>query len=150
VPGGRWETHDTGDRTVINDAYNANPASMLAAFETVRALVGDRPLVLLLGTMRELGTAEAEAHAQIADAAVRLGPVVLGAVGAFVPALEPHARALGDRLVTAADADALGRAVAPRVPPRAVVLLKASRGVRMEQALPHLLESREAPCSTTS
>jgi UDP-N-acetylmuramoyl-tripeptide--D-alanyl-D-alanine ligase len=150
VPGGRWETHDTGDRTVINDAYNANPASMLAAFETVRALVGDRPLVLLLGTMRELGTAEAEAHARIADAAVRLGPVVLGAVGAFVPALEPHARALGDRLVTAADADALGRAVAPRVPPRAVVLLKASRGVRMEQALPHLLESREAPCSTTS
>jgi UDP-N-acetylmuramoyl-tripeptide--D-alanyl-D-alanine ligase len=150
VPGGRWETHAVGDRTVINDAYNANPASMLAAFDTIRAVVGNRPLVLLLGTMRELGTAEAEAHARIADAAVRLGPAVLGAVGAFVPALERHARALGERLVTASDADALGRAVAPRVPARAVVLLKASRGVRMEQALPHLLQAREASCSTTS
>jgi len=150
VPGGRWETHAVGDRTVINDAYNANPASMLAAFDTVQAVLGSRPLVLLLGTMRELGTAEAEAHARIADAAVRLGPTVLGAVGAFVPALERHARALGERLVTAADADALGRAVAPRVPARAVVLLKASRGVRMEQALPHLLQPREASCSTIS
>jgi UDP-N-acetylmuramoyl-tripeptide--D-alanyl-D-alanine ligase len=150
VPGGRWETHAVGDRMVINDAYNANPASMLAAFDTVRAVVGDRPLVLLLGTMRELGSAEADAHARIADAAVRLGPALLGAVGAFVPALARHARALGDRLVTADDADALGRSVAPRVPARAVVLLKASRGVRMEQALPHLLVPREASCSTTS
>jgi len=150
VPGGRWETHAVGDRTVINDAYNANPASMLAAFDTVRSVTGGRPLVLLLGTMRELGTAEAEAHARIADAAVRLGPAVLGAVGAFVPALERHAPALGERLVTAPDADALGRAVAPRVPAGAVVLLKASRGVRMEQALPHLLQPREASCSTTS
>jgi UDP-N-acetylmuramoyl-tripeptide--D-alanyl-D-alanine ligase len=150
VPGGRWEAIAAGDRTVINDAYNANPASMLAAFDTVRAVLGDRPLVLLLGTMRELGSAEAEAHARIADAAVRLTPAVLGAVGAFVPALARHAGTLGDRLVTAPDADALGRAVAPRVPRRAVVLLKASRGVRMERALPHLLESREASCSTTS
>ena len=150
VPGGRWEVHTVGDRTVINDAYNANPASMHAAFATARAIQAGRPLVLLLGTMRELGTLHDAAHEEIAAAAVALAPALVGAVGAFVPALERHAKLLGDRLVTAADPDALGRAMATRIPARALVLLKASRGIRMEQALPHLLASREAPCSTTS
>lgn len=150
VPAGRWEVHTVGERTVINDAYNANPASMHAAFATVRAIQADRPLVLLLGTMRELGAMHDAAHEEIADAALALAPVLVGAVGAFVPPLERRAPVLGDRLVVAPDPETLGKAIAARLPARALVLLKASRGVRMEQALPHLLASREAPCSTTS
>jgi len=150
LPAGRWDVHTVGDRTVINDAYNANPASMHAAFATVRAIQADRPLVLLLGTMRELGAMHEAAHEEIADAAVALAPALVGAVGAFVPPLERRADVLGDRLVVAPDPETLGKAIAARLPARALVLLKASRGVRMEQALPHLLASREAPCSTTS
>jgi UDP-N-acetylmuramoyl-tripeptide--D-alanyl-D-alanine ligase len=150
VPGGRWEVHTAGGWTLINDAYNANPASMRAAFATVEAIRGRRPLVLLLGTMRELGGAQTAAHEEIADAAMALSPALVGAVDAFVPAFARHAGALGARLVTAPDAEALGRAVATRLPAGALVLLKASRGVRMEQALPHLLAFCEAPCSTTS
>lgn len=150
LPGGRWEVHHAGHRTVIHDAYNANPESMRAALETVRAMAADRPVVLLLGSMLELGQVAEEAHAAVAATAVALDPVLVGVVGDFAPAFAKHRKALGDRLVTAADADALGRAVAPRVPSRAVVLLKASRGVRLERALPHLLASREASCSTTS
>jgi len=150
LPPGRWELRQAAGRTVIHDAYNANPASVRAALETVRAIAGNRPIVLLLGSMLELGDLAAAAHAALADAAVALRPALVGAVGDFVPAFAPHAATLGDRLVTAADADALGRAVAPRLPASALVLLKASRGVRMERALPHVLASREAPCSTTS
>ena len=150
LPGGRWEVHYAGDRTVVHDAYNANPASLHAALDTLRAIAHDRPVVLLLGSMLELGPTAAEAHAAAAAAAVALAPVLVGVVGDFVPAFAPYRAALGDRLVTAPDPDALGQAVAPRVPARAVVLLKASRGVRLERALPHLLASREAPCSTTS
>lgn len=149
LPGGRWEVHRAGDRMVVHDAYNANPGSMYAAFETLESMRAGRPVAVLLGTMLELGTAAAAAHADVAAAALRLEPVLVGAVGAFVPAFAPHAAALGARLVTAPDGDALGRAVAGRLPPRAVVLLKASHGVHLERALPHLLAS-EAPCSTTS
>jgi len=134
----------------VHDAYNANPASVRAAFHTVAAIAAGRPIVLLLGSMLELGDLTPSAHAAAADAALALDPVLIGAVGEFVPAFAPHAATLGDRLVTAADADALGRAVAPRLPASALVLVKASRGVRLERALPHLLAPREAPCSTTS
>jgi UDP-N-acetylmuramoyl-tripeptide--D-alanyl-D-alanine ligase len=150
LPGGRWEVHTAGSRTIIHDAYNANPASMAAAFATVEAMAADRPVVLLLGTMLELGDLTRAAHTDVARAALRLRPVLVGAVGEFVAAFGPHAATLGDRLICAADPEALGLAVAPRLPDRAVVLLKASRGVRLERALPHLLDAGEASCSTTS
>ncbi|HEX9632688.1 MAG TPA: UDP-N-acetylmuramoyl-tripeptide--D-alanyl-D-alanine ligase [Gemmatimonadales bacterium] len=150
LPPGRWEVHRAAGRTIVHDAYNANPASVQAALDTVRAISAGRPIVLLLGTMLELGDAAARAHAAAADAAMALGPALVGVVGDFAPAFARHAAALGDRLVIAVDAEALGRAVGPRLPASALVLVKASRGVRLERALPHLLASREAPCSTTS
>jgi UDP-N-acetylmuramoyl-tripeptide--D-alanyl-D-alanine ligase len=149
LPPGRWEVIRAASCTIIHDAYNANPASMSAAFETLRGIAAGRPVVLLLGSMLELGDLAPRAHAAAADAALALEPALVGAVGDFVPAFQAHA-ALGDRLVTAPDADALGRAVAPRMPAAALVLVKASRGMRLERAIPHLLASREAPCSTTS
>ena len=150
LPPGRWEVHHAAGRTIIHDAYNANPASVRAALETVAAIAAGRPIVLLLGSMLELGDLARQAHAEAADAAIALDPALVGAVGEFVPAFVRHAAALGDRLVTAEDADALGRAVALRLPASALVLVKASRGVRLERALPHLLASREASCSTIS
>lgn len=150
LPSGRWEVLRAAGRTIIHDAYNANPASLGAALDTVRAIAAGRPIVLLLGSMLELGELAPRAHAAAAAAAMALAPALVGAVGEFVPAFRPHAAALGDRLVTAPDADALGRAVAARLPASALVLVKASRGIRLERAIPHLLVSREAPCSTTS
>jgi UDP-N-acetylmuramoyl-tripeptide--D-alanyl-D-alanine ligase len=149
LPAGRWEVHDGGGRTVIHDAYNANPASLGAALETVAAIRGGRPLVVAVGSMLELGDATAAEHARLAEAIVRLDPALVGAVGEFVPALERHRATLGARLVTATDADALGRTLAPRLPAHALVLLKGSRGMRLERALPYLLPDSEVPCSTT-
>jgi UDP-N-acetylmuramoyl-tripeptide--D-alanyl-D-alanine ligase len=144
LPAGRWEVHATPRGTVIHDAYNANPASMLAALETVEAIRDARPLVLAVGTMLELGDATAAEHARVADAMVRLDPALIGAVGEFGPALERHRARLGQRLVLAPDSEALGRALGPRIPDRAVVLLKGSRGMRLERALPFLLPTGEA------
>ena len=55
IPGGRGEVIEAGGLTIINDAYNANPASFLAAIGTARAMRGGRRLVFVAGTMRELG-----------------------------------------------------------------------------------------------
>ncbi|HEX9581849.1 MAG TPA: UDP-N-acetylmuramoyl-tripeptide--D-alanyl-D-alanine ligase [Gemmatimonadales bacterium] len=143
LPHGRGELIEAGSLLVLHDAYNANPASLLAALETARAAAGARPLVILVGSMLELGPASRKLHEQAADTIVAAGPALVGAVGEFVPAFKRHAKALGARLVTAEDADALGRAVAPRLEGREFILLKASRGMQLERALAHLLHGRE-------
>jgi UDP-N-acetylmuramoyl-tripeptide--D-alanyl-D-alanine ligase len=148
LPHGRCEIVSAGGLTLINDTYNANPVSLAAALEVARSIRGNRPLVILVGTMLELGEDSRGLHEEMARQVVAAGPDLIGAVGEFVPPLERQH--LGARLLTAADADALGRAVAGRLEGGELVLLKASRGVQMEKAIPHLIGGRETTCSTTS
>jgi UDP-N-acetylmuramoyl-tripeptide--D-alanyl-D-alanine ligase len=89
--------------------------------------------------MLELGERSGALHAEVADRVMAARPALVGAVGAFVPAFEAHAAALGARLLTAEDPATLGARVAERLKGRELVLLKASRGVRLERALPHLV-----------
>ena len=139
LPGGRSELRQDGGLTILNDCYNANPPSFLAAIATARELRRGRRLVFVAGSMRELGAEAPRLHARIAEALVTLDPDLLAAVGDFVPALQPHAAALGSRLITAPDAEAIGPLVAARLEGDEVVVLKASRGVALERILPHLL-----------
>ncbi len=139
LPGGRSELRQEGGLTILNDCYNANPPSFLAAIATARELRRGRRLVFVAGSMRELGAEAPQLHARVAKALVALAPDLLAAIGDFVPALAPHAAALGPRLITAADADAIGPLVAARLEGDEVVVLKASRGVALERILPHLL-----------
>jgi len=74
-------------------------------------------------------------HAAAAADIVALRPVLVAAVGAFVPAFEAHRAALGDHLVVAADAELLGPALRAALRGDEVVLLKASRGVALERVL---------------
>jgi UDP-N-acetylmuramoyl-tripeptide--D-alanyl-D-alanine ligase len=138
IPGGRGELLQEGGLTILNDCYNANPQSFRAAIATATALRGDRRLVFVAGTMRELGADSAALHQEIAEALVDLHPELLAAVGDFVPALEPYAGALRHRLVTAADPIALGPLLADRLRGDELVVLKASRGVALERILPAL------------
>ncbi|MFN8651182.1 MAG: cyanophycin synthetase [Gemmatimonadales bacterium] len=82
--GGRGELI-MGGLTIINDSYNANPASFPAAIATARTMRAGRKLVFVAGTMRELGTEAARHHAAVAAALVGLELDVLAAVGDFVP-----------------------------------------------------------------
>ncbi|HWA16275.1 MAG TPA: UDP-N-acetylmuramoyl-tripeptide--D-alanyl-D-alanine ligase, partial [Gemmatimonadales bacterium] len=68
IPGGRGEVLEVGGLTIVNDAYNANPASFLAAIATARTMRAGRRLVFVAGTMRELGTEAARHHAAVAAA----------------------------------------------------------------------------------
>lgn len=148
LPHGRCEVLTAGDLVLINDTYNANPASFSAALDVAGSLRGNRPLVALVGSMLELGSASPALHDQMAEQILALRPDLIGAVGEFAAAFER--RRIGAGLIVAPDADALGRAVAPRLRGGELVLLKASRGVQLEKAIPHLTSGREATCSTTS
>jgi UDP-N-acetylmuramoyl-tripeptide--D-alanyl-D-alanine ligase len=138
IPGGRGELLQEGGLTILNDCYNANPQSFRAVIATAAALRGDRRLVFVAGTMRELGHDSERLHREIADALVDLHPELLAAVGDFVPALEPYAGALRHRLLTAPDPLTLAPLLAQHLRGDEVVVLKASRGVALERIIPAL------------
>lgn len=134
-----WEP--MGSAVVLNDAYNANPPSMRAAFELMAALDGGRPRVAVLGTMRELGESTARLHEEIARAALDAPFDVVAGVGLFADALGAAVAAgcaEGRRVVTAPDVDELWPLLQPRLAPDALILLKGSRGARLERLLPYL------------
>ncbi|MDX2194117.1 MAG: UDP-N-acetylmuramoyl-tripeptide--D-alanyl-D-alanine ligase [Gemmatimonadales bacterium] len=139
VPGGRSELRQEGGLTILNDCYNANPHSFRAAIATAEALRRGRRLVVIAGTMRELGADAERLHREVAEALVALGPDVLALVGEFVPAIAPWRAGLGDRLLVAPDAEAMAPRVAERLRGDEVVVLKGSRGVALERILPALV-----------
>lgn len=143
VPGGRGQVEELGGLTILNDCYNANPHSFRAAIATARAMRAGRRLVFVAGTMRELGDQSAALHAAVAADLAALRADLLAAVGEFVPPLEAHRAALGDRLVVADDVAALGAALAARLTGEELIVLKASRGVALERIIP-LLTPRAA------
>jgi UDP-N-acetylmuramoyl-tripeptide--D-alanyl-D-alanine ligase len=140
IPGGRSALLELGGLTVIDDTYNANPGSLHWAVQFANWLAQrrQRPLAVVVGSMLELGAESARLHAAAAAEIAALQPALVAAVGAFVPAFEPHRAALGPRLVTAADADTLGPRLKAALTGNEIVLLKASRGVALERVLPHL------------
>ena len=142
IPSGRGGLVQRGALTIIDDSYNANPDSILAALETALTYAARRrrPLVVVLGSMLELGPESARLHAFVADELMSFlpAPEVVCAVGDFVPAFERHRKALGDRLITAPDAEALGPRLKAALQGNEIVLLKASRGVALERVLRHL------------
>ena len=126
-----------GEALLINDSYNSNPGSARAALALLKRVGTGRQSVVVLGTMRELGVHAGRAHAEIARAAVESGATLIAGIGEFGPALEQIAR--GDsRVLTASDVDDLWPRLKPRLAADAVILLKASRGVRLERLVPHL------------
>jgi UDP-N-acetylmuramoyl-tripeptide--D-alanyl-D-alanine ligase len=87
--------------------------------------------------MRELGAHTERLHAEIADRALRSSIEVVAGVGAMGEALR-RAGAGDSRVVVAPDIEELWQSLAPRLDRDAVILLKASRGVRLERLVPHL------------
>lgn len=144
LPGGRVEMGHYGQLTILNDCYNANPQSFRAAIALAQSLRTGRRLVFVAGTMLELGDREAALHREVAADLAALDPELLVAVGAFGPALGPHAAARGDRLLVAPDAEAAAPLLAARLRGDELVVLKASRGVALERILP-AITSRALP-----
>ncbi len=141
LPGGRGAMLELGGGlTVIDDTYNANPGSLHWAVKFAHWLAQhrQRPLAVVVGSMLELGPESARLHAAAAAEIAALGPALVGAVGDFVPAFEPHRGVLGRRLITAPDAEALGSRLKAALAGNEIVLLKASRGVALERVLKDL------------
>jgi len=130
--------------TVVNDAYNANPASMRAALAAFAQLPAASRRGLVLGDMLELGTATSAEHQSLGRVAAQTVPALLLAVGAFAEHVAEGARAAGlspSAIRTAPDAAAAARLLSGWLRPGDLLLLKGSRGVRLERILDRLRAS---------
>jgi UDP-N-acetylmuramoyl-tripeptide--D-alanyl-D-alanine ligase len=127
--------------TLINDAYNANPSSVEAALLALRRFSG-RPVVVL-GEMWELGDEARRAHRLIGERAAALGVQQLFLMGAQAEAVAAGARAAGmqaEAIHIGGSHAEVAEAVAARWQPGDIVLVKGSRGMKMEEVV-RLLES---------
>jgi len=141
VPPMRSNVEQLGAVTLVNDAYNSNPGSARAALELLQHAGRGRQRVAILGTMLELGPSGPALHESLARDALASPIEILAGLGEFAGAFERAADGAGrDRLVTANDVDSLWNRLASRLEPNAVILLKASRGVRLEQIVPKIRE----------
>jgi UDP-N-acetylmuramoyl-tripeptide--D-alanyl-D-alanine ligase len=140
--GGRLQRlHGRHGGTVIHDAYNANPASLAAALHTVGAGPGRKWLVL--GDMRELGPVASELHAQSGQEARTTGFERLYALGEHSRAA---AAAFGEDGRHFTDLEALVDALSSDLEHHAeppTILIKGSRGMRMERVVAVLAEPEE-------
>lgn len=136
TPGGmRGEVREFGPLTVLVDCYNANPQSTRAALDTLAARTGEGPRTAFLGTMLELGEREAELHDRVLEYALSLGLDRVVATGRFARALPEVDTAV---LVREEDPEAAYEVLRPGLAAGGTLLLKASRGVRLEGLLPRL------------
>jgi murE/murF fusion protein len=134
-PAMRGEVVDVGGRKVIVDCYNANPASMAAALRTLAERAQGKTALAILGDMLELGEHGPAAHREVGALAKQLGleMIALGELAKEITGAEhvesPH--------------DAAARAFA-RTKSGDWILLKASRGMRLERVLDAMRQASEA------
>lgn len=123
---------------VLDDSYNANPVSMEAGLATLAEYAGPSRRVAVLGEMMELGTEAEAAHKELGVKAARTGLERLWAVGAWADTVRDGAITAGmkpDAVVTATDAGEICAEVAREVDLGDWVLVKGSRGGRLERVV---------------
>jgi UDP-N-acetylmuramoyl-tripeptide--D-alanyl-D-alanine ligase len=121
--------------TVVDDCYNANPASMQAALRTVQELASEGRAIAVLGDMLELGSEETQEHTQLGVVASDR----VTALALFGPRMK-HAyvqaqKRLGDRVRHFDDVEALVAWLSHQLRPNDFVLVKGSRGMRLERVV---------------
>jgi len=130
----RLQFWETGGVRVLDDAYNANADSTLAALETLCDLPLQGRRVAVLGDMNELGAHSEAAHAEVGRRAAELGIGQMFAIGKMAAVMARAAREAGlNRVIEFADAEAAVNAVKNFLKPGDVVLFKASRSSRLER-----------------
>ncbi len=142
----RLQTWNWNGVCVLDDAYNANADSMLAALETLREMPCPGRRIAVLGDMAELGVHSPEAHQEVGRRAAEVGVDQLFTVGEMAGIMADAARHAGlGKVGEFANVPAMTEAVRGFLRSGDVVLLKASRATRLERLAEAL---RSAPVIT--
>jgi UDP-N-acetylmuramoyl-tripeptide--D-alanyl-D-alanine ligase len=143
-PGRMQPRGGSGDGLIIDDSYNANPASLDVALNTARAIAAKReaPLVAVLGDMKELGVHSEEAHLKVGELVSDAGVFLFVGCGEAMRGAVASANARGVDTLWFEDAAECGE-FRGRLPLNAVILVKGSRSMEMERVIAPLLEGKQ-------
>ncbi len=137
---GRLERKNVRGISILDDSYNANPDSMVAALETLSQMPGRR--IAVLGQMNELGVESVRGHRRVGEAAARENIDCVITVGEIAAGIAAAARAHGVMHTltaqTTTEAAAILRSIARTGD---TVLIKGSRAVKMETIVEELARS---------
>ena len=138
---GRFQVERLNDITIIDDSYNANPASMKAALETLSEIAGEGHRIAILGDMLELGEHEAGAHLETgaiagrnADKIYLLGERMLKytAEGALLADMQATS------IIRCSSHIEIAKHLCQSVRADDIILIKGSRGMAMEKVATEL------------
>jgi len=136
-----------GGVTVLDDCYNGNPASAVAALRTARELAGEGRVIAILGDLRELGSFEEAGHREVGEAAAASAVAGLVAFGPLSRETAAAAVAGGVAEGAVLHTDDPSEALAwlrAFVREGDLVVAKASRGTRLERIIDPLVDGKEA------
>jgi UDP-N-acetylmuramoyl-tripeptide--D-alanyl-D-alanine ligase len=144
---GRGRVHTVAGVVVIDESYNASPSSMRKSVAMLASLPGPRRIAVL-GDMRELGAQADELHRAVG---VEIGERQIDRLywlGEFGPAVRDAAHAMRPSTVVEifGEMPALVAAVAKDVRTGDIVLVKASRGTRLDELVAGLLGALRSRC----
>ncbi|MDY7002171.1 MAG: UDP-N-acetylmuramoyl-tripeptide--D-alanyl-D-alanine ligase [Thermodesulfobacteriota bacterium] len=144
----RFHCRDMGSLLLIDDTYNANPLSMVRSLEAAVELAKDRPLILVLGDMMELGPGAHEAHRELGR---RIAKTPCGTVFFHGEFAKDVALGLGNgnwpgRFMQTTGPEAFAGTWKDLGVASGVVLFKGSRSMKMEEYVSALTREFEAGC----
>jgi UDP-N-acetylmuramoyl-tripeptide--D-alanyl-D-alanine ligase len=138
----RGQVLQVGNITVINDCYNSNPKALEAMVDALAAMNARRRIVVA-GEMLELGPAGEEMHRRAGDHISEKKIDVLIGVRGLAQAMVGAAEQAGARAEFVASSEEAGEWLAREARDGDVILLKASRGVKLERALETWMARRD-------
>jgi len=142
VPGKRMEVLKHKNMLILNDSYNANPDSTIAALETLHSIPASGRKIFIFGDMLELGEQAIAEHAKIGESVKDYGVSVFFAFGQLAVGAVQAAKKPGKNLVAKhfENKEALIGELRELLKEDETILVKGSRGMKMEEVVDALLK----------
>lgn len=131
---GRMSKIMLGDIIVLNDSYNANPASMMTALETLSSMPTKGKRIAILGDMRELGDSSGEEHRNLLSKIVDYCDDCIVTGPEFFKATQDS---IYNCITYADSAEECAQLIHAKAMSGDIVLIKGSRGIQLEKVLEH-------------
>jgi UDP-N-acetylmuramoyl-tripeptide--D-alanyl-D-alanine ligase len=129
--------------SIIDDAYNANPHSVKAALDTLQQVAPQRTRIVVLGDMLELGKTAAALHSDVGRHAALTAPERLYLTGDFSSDTAQGARdgGIATDQIFIGSVQEITADLITRASERDTILVKGSRGMRMERIVKELIDT---------
>jgi len=130
----------SGEAVIIDDTYNSNPNAVKAALKVLKAVAGEHEKIIALGDMFELGEQSEKAHRELAGAVLKAEPAITLLLGTYMESLYEELNGKLKNVRYFRDRIQYGEYMRSLSGRKMFILLKGSRGMKMEEFISQLTE----------